>query len=163
VRFDVVDPDPWFTLSGHDERLWQEEVVEIFLSPVPGAYAEVEINPANVVCDLWIEANPHRGHSSWNYAGLQTRVHQRRDDKGRVTGWTASAFLPWSGLVASPAGKRLKLPPGPGDRWTFNVFRIERPGGKSDPDRGALLLAWSPTGQPTFHVPEAFRPLTFDR
>jgi hypothetical protein len=163
VRFDATDPDPWHTLSRRDERLWEEEVVELFLQPAgaPGAYAEVEINPANVACDLWISGPPQLSGKAWDYAGLESRVHERRDPAGRVAGWTAIAFLPWSGLAASPAGKSLTLPPRSGDRWRFNVFRIERPGGKDHPERDALFLAWSPTGKPTFHVPDAFRELTF--
>jgi arylsulfatase A-like enzyme len=31
VRFDVTDASPWHTLTQRDERLWNEEVVELFL------------------------------------------------------------------------------------------------------------------------------------
>ena len=55
------------------------------------------------------------------------------------------------------------LPPRPDDRWRFNVFRIERPGGPKEPEKDALYLAWSPTGQAGFHVPQAFRDLVFAR
>jgi hypothetical protein len=162
VRFAAADPDPWHTMTRRDARLWEEEVVEMFLQPAGsgGPYAELQINPANVVCDLWIEGRPGSG-SSWNHEGLETRVHQRRDAKGAVTGWTATAFLPWRGLAASPSGSRLTLPPREGDRWRFNVFRIERPGGPREPERDAQFLAWAPTGQATFHVPAAFREMTF--
>ena len=57
VRFDAVDTAPWFTMRTRDAHLWEEEVVEIFLD-AEGAgvnYAELEINPANVVCDLRVE------------------------------------------------------------------------------------------------------------
>jgi uncharacterized sulfatase len=53
------------------------------------------------------------------------------------------------------------LPPKPGDRWRFNVFRIERPGGPGAPEKDAQFLAWSPTGNRSFHVPLAFRDLVF--
>ena len=33
VRFDAQDPSPWFTKTARDDRLWEEEVVEIFLDP----------------------------------------------------------------------------------------------------------------------------------
>ena len=159
LRFEVSDPDPWHTLTRRDERLWEEEVVEIFLQPAgsDGAYAELEINPVNTVCDLWIAGAPSLSGRSWDHEGLETRVHSRRDP----TGWTAAAFLPWGGLKKSPAGGRLTLPPRPGEVWRFNVFRIERPGGPRDPKRDVQLLAWSPTGQPNFHVPSAFREMTF--
>jgi len=85
----------------------------------------------------------------------------RRDATGVPTGWTALAMLPWGGFAS--AAPRTTLPPRSGDRWRFNVFRIERPGGKADPERNAIYSAWSPTGQSTFHVPAAFRPLRFMR
>ena len=53
LRFDSEDDAPWFTMTQRDDRLWEEEVVEIFLDPLgDGRYVEVELNPANVLCDL---------------------------------------------------------------------------------------------------------------
>jgi len=167
VRFDATDPDPWHTLTRHDDKLWDEEVVEIFLQPAGQRdYAEVEISPANVTCDVWVspvdsgsKASPRQFDVAWNLDGLESRVTLHGGEAGRAIGWTAVAFLPWSGFVAAAKGAR--LPPGPRDRWRFNVFRIERPGGKDRPEEGALYLAWTPTGKKSFHVPEAFRDLTF--
>jgi hypothetical protein len=161
VRFDVTDADPWHTLTGHDERLWQEDVVEIFVQPegLDGEYGELEINAGNVTCDVWVRPDGRRFDRSWNLDGLESRVAIRRNPAGSVEGWTALAILPWRGFVSS--APRATLPPRPRDRWRFNVFRIERPGGRAEPERGALFLAWSPTGQPTFHVPSAFRTFVF--
>jgi hypothetical protein len=88
---------------------------------------------------------------------LLSRVELQRDAGGQVSGWTTTALLPWGGMSA--AGSRSSLHPRVGQRWRFNIFRIERPLGPADPAREALLLAWSPTGKPSFHVPEAFREL----
>src|SRR5207247_307497 len=54
VRFDARDPDPWSTMTRRDEHLWEEEVVEIFLDLDRSGkdYAEVEVSPANVICDV---------------------------------------------------------------------------------------------------------------
>jgi hypothetical protein len=41
------------------------------------------------------------------------------------------------------------------------VFRIERPHGPSEPERGVILAAWSPAPIPKFHVASAFRDLVF--
>jgi hypothetical protein len=159
VRFDVDDRSPWHTRTRHDEKLWEEEVVEIFLQP-PGstAYGEVEISPGNVTCDVWVTPAPRHFDLSWNLDGLDSRVTTRVDAAGRTSGWSAVAFLPWSGFARADGGG----PPRPNERWRFNVFRIERPGGPEHPTDGVLLLAWSPTGQATFHVPEAFRGIVFD-
>jgi hypothetical protein len=102
------------------------------------------------------------GHIDWNLAGLETRVHARRLAAGKTTGWTATAFLPWSGFRLLPSSRGLALPPKPGDAWAFNVFRIERPGGPGDPQKDAILEAWSTPSVPSFHDPKAFRPLVFE-
>jgi arylsulfatase A len=162
IRYDVSDASPWHTLTQRDERLWNEEVVELFLDvgATGRSYAELEINPVNAVVDLWVDRAENRFDKDWNIAGLESRVHPRRDAAGATTGWTAVAFIPWSALAAkAPAGTA--LPPHVADRWRFNVFRIERPGGLGEPEKDAQYLAWSPTGQRSFHVPQAFRELEF--
>jgi arylsulfatase A len=162
VRFDVSDPSPWHTLAARDERLWTEEVVELFLDVGASgrSYAEVEWNPVNAVVDLWIDRADGRFDRGWNIAGLESRVHARKDAEGRATGWSVVSVLPW-GALAAKAPPGTALPPQVGDRWRFNVYRIERPGGPSDPEKGVLNLAWAPTGQHSFHVPEAFREIEF--
>jgi len=158
VRFDVDDSAPWHTKARHDDELWEEEVVEIFLQPHgSGGYGEVEISPGNVTCDVWVTPPPRKFDISWNLDGLESRVTMQ-SDQGRTTGWSAALFMPWVGFGQGGQGPV----PHPRDRWRFNVFRIERPGGPTHAADGVLLLAWSPTGQSTFHVPEAFRGIVFD-
>jgi len=165
LRFDAVDPDPWHTMTRRDEHLWEEEVVEIFLDPGRAGrdYYELEISPANVVCDVrMIAPSPDKKMDlAFDLSGLETKVRLNKDGSGRTTGWTATALLPWSGLASLPSARGVALPPKPGDRWRFNLFRIERPGGPRAPEKDALEVAWSPTGEPSFHVPAAFRELVF--
>lgn len=165
IRFDAVDTAPWFTMRTRDAHLWEEEVVEIFLDAESAGvnYAELEINPANVVCDLRV-ARPAPAVSSdtqWDWAGLESAVVPLADPHGTREGWTAVARLPWDGLRSlSPAAAR-KSPPRAGDAWRFNVFRIKRPGGPGNPADGAIFAAWSVPDGPSFHVPAAFRPFRF--
>jgi len=163
VRFDVTDPAPWHTLTRRDERLWNEEVVELFLDvgATGRSYAEVEWNPVNAVVDLWVDRPENRFDKDWNVAGLESRVHPRKNASGRTSGWTVISFLPWSSLAAkAPSGT--ELPPKAGDRWRFNVFPIDRPFGPAEPEKDVQYLPWSPTGQKSFHVPAAFRELVFE-
>jgi hypothetical protein len=158
LRFDSEDDAPWFTMTERDDRLWEEEVVEIFLDPLgDGRYVEVELNPANVVCDLrrlgpGETASDPIGPMDRGFAvtGMRTAVAAA---DGR---WIGTLLLPWEGLGLSGA-------PGAGEEIPFNVFRIKRPGGPEAPEEGAVFAAWSPTGGPSFHVPEAFRPLRLVR
>jgi len=164
LRFDATDPSPWHTMTRRDEHLWDEEVVEIFLDPDRSGrdYYELEVNPANVVCDLRMVSPwpDKKGDIDWNLAGLETRVHARAKDGG-APGWTVTAFLPWRGLRALPSAGKVALPPKPGDAWRFNVFRIERPGGKASPEKDAVFAAWSPPSVQSFHDAGAFRDLVF--
>jgi hypothetical protein len=166
IRFDADDDRPWHTLSHRDAALWNEEVVEIFLDPSGTGrdYAELEISPANIVCDLRIaEGWPSLdGDLSWDWTGAETRVMARAStDAGPVGSWVATAWLPWDGLRSLSDRASTKLPPRPRDRWRFNVFRIKRPGGPAEPEEGAIYAAWSVPDGPSFHVPAAFREFVF--
>jgi hypothetical protein len=164
LRFDASDPSPWHTMTRRDEHLWDEEVVEIFIDPDRSGrdYYELEINPANVVCDLrMISPWPNKkGDIDWNLAGLQTRA-RACDFAAGAPGWTATALLPWPGLRALPSAKSVAVPPRPGQAWRFNAFRIERPGGKAQPEKDAVFAALSPPPVESFHDPSAFRDLVF--
>jgi Carbohydrate family 9 binding domain-like len=165
LRFDARDPQPWHTMTGRDEHLWDEEVVEIFLDPDRSGrdYYELEMNPANVVCDLrMISPSPKKqGDLGFNLEGLETRVRLNTDGAGKTVGWTATAFLPWSGFAPLPSARKVALPPKAGDAWRFNVFRIDRPGGKAAPEKNAIAVAYSPPPGESFHVPEVFQDFVF--
>ena len=160
LRFDADDDAPWHTMTRRDAPIWEEEAVEIFLdSEEDGRYIEVELSPANVVCDLR-RAAPGSAASDpipvpsgvmdrgFDVSGLETSAVRT------AAGWTGTLFLPWAGLGRSG-------PPPPGTALPFNVFRIKRPGGPDAPAEGAVFAAWAATGSPSFHVPEAFRPMRF--
>jgi hypothetical protein len=165
LRFDARDPSPWHTMTARDEHLWEEEVVEAFLDIDRSGrdYAEIEISPGNVVCDVrMVSPYPDKKYDlTWNMQGLETRVVPLKDGAGASIGWTALARLPWEGFRTLPSAAHVSLPPRPGDRWRFNVFRVERPGGKEHPEEGAVEAAWSDPHSPSFHVPAAFRDLVF--
>jgi hypothetical protein len=163
LRFDVYDERPWHTMTRRDDHIWEEEVVEIFLDPDRTGvnYYELEINPANVVCDLVVPKPWPELHSdpAWDFAGLDTRVVPYRGEGAGPDGWTATARLPWDGFRRLPS--RAALPPKTGDRWRFNVYRIKRPRGPARPHDDVIHAAWSPTESPSFHVPAAFRDFVF--
>jgi hypothetical protein len=165
IRFDATDDDPWFGHTDWDDPLWEEEVVEIFLDPSRTGtnYAEVEINPGGAVCDVRMLAGEPKKEIDldWNLEGLTHRVHLNRGPSGQILGWTAVALLPWTGFETLPPVHDVELPPRTGDRWRFNVFRIERPGGRDAPNRNVVFAAWSPPPGRSFHVPAVFRYLEF--
>lgn len=161
LRFDVDDPAPWHTMTKRDDPLWDEEVVEIFLD-LDGSgthYAEVELSPANVLCDVrMIRGSPDKQMDlAFDIKGLSSRVLPREG------GWSGLLFLPWDGLAALPSARNVSLPPNPGDEWRFNVYRIERPYGPEEPARDAVFASWSPTGSESFHVPASFQLFEYGR
>ena len=161
--FDAADDRPWHTLTSRDDRLWNEEVVEIFLDPAASGrdYAELEISPANVVCDLIVVRPWPDLHSdpAWHFATIATRVMPWRAPEAGPSGWRATAAIPWQDFANLPTP--LTLPPRRGESWQFNVFRIKRPHGPEAPEKDVVYAAWSPTGGPSFHVPSAFKEFRF--
>ncbi len=153
MRFDAVDDGPWHTMTTRDEHIWEEEVVEIFLD-LDGSgvnYAELEISPANVVCDLRVErpAPSVKSLTEWDWTGMASTVVPLRDAHGKSEGWTALARLPWDGLgTLSPQAAARGCRRKPGDAWHFNVFRIKRPGGPKAPAEGAVLRRLVGPGRP---------------
>lgn len=157
--FDAMDRDPWHTMTKRDDPLWDEEVVEIFLD-LDGSgthYAEVELSPANVTCDVrMIQGSPDKKMDlAWDLEGLSTRVFPDDD------GWRGVLFLPWRGFASLPSARNVSLPPEQGDTWRFNVYRIERPKGPNAPKEGVIFSEYSPTGDPSFHVPASFQGFVF--
>jgi hypothetical protein len=146
LLFLCVDSEPWSTLTGHDEPLYKEEVVEVFLDPVGDgeAYFELEVNVNNAVLDGCMRRvrSGYRKDFRWHCAGLQTAV--RRD----APGWIAEWAIPFASISGAS--------PQPGEQWRVNLTRIDRPTSKP-----RELSAWSPTGLPQFHVPQKFGVLEF--
>jgi Carbohydrate family 9 binding domain-like len=137
VAFSCVDPQPWGRMKNRDDRLWEEEVVEVFLDPDGDGenYAELEVSPHNVVVDLLI-ARPKGDVNEalrWTIAGLQTAVS--RD----AHGWVTEIAIPWKSLDA--AG--VTAAPNPGDEWRVGLYRIKRPGGSVKADQIAALVTES--------------------
>jgi hypothetical protein len=172
-------------MKNRDDRIWNEEVVEVFLDPDADGrnYAELEISPNNVVVDLLIAA-PRTGAVeealAWDIAGLKTAVGRH------AAGWVVEIAIPWASLGRSGATQA----PRAGDRWRVGLYRIERPGGVSRSEKIAALraslskasaeakagierqieqleadlqyLAWSPTRvERGFHDPERFGVVEF--
>jgi aryl-alcohol dehydrogenase-like predicted oxidoreductase len=148
-----------------DEHIWDEEVVEVFLDADGSGrnYAELEINPINVVCDLRVETPwpSLKSLTEWDWEGMTTAVVPLKDTHGTVEGWTALGRLPWTGLRSLYPAPTVALPPQSGQSWRFNVFRIKRPGGPAKPQEGVVLAAWSKPSGPSFHDPAAFQTMRF--
>jgi hypothetical protein len=153
VSFRCRDRDIWGTHRGRDEPLWEEEAVEVFLSPGPddpARYFEFEFNPFGAIFDAMVE-NPRgdrtgmRVDASWNCEGIERRARI----EPALPGWCVDVTIPWRGVCDSE----------PPTVWRANFFRIERSRG-----RPAEFSAWScpRTDPPDFHRPRRFGRLRLD-
>jgi hypothetical protein len=133
------------TLLGHDEPLWKEDVVELFLAPERASrYFEIEVNPRGTTFDAVIES-PDLDRATmttdlaWTCEGLAAYVRATPSSLDVVV------RVPFASLGAKPAGE-----------WRANFYRIDR--GEADE-----YSAWQPTMKvpPDFHVPRAFGGLRF--
>jgi hypothetical protein len=166
VVFHCDDRDIWGTHERRDDPLYDEEVVEVFLSPSGDVrhYFELELSPRNVVFDATVHSPElHRRtmvvETAWDCEGLETVVETpgpvnavAPDGRPESPGWWVAEFhIPFAGLGVEP--------PRPGDIWRGNFYRIDRPAPPAHPE----FSAWSPTGETpaNFHVPARFGRLVF--
>ncbi len=154
VTFRCRDRDIWGTHRGRDERLWEQEAVEIFLAPGrddPERYFEFQFNPFGAIFDAMVE-NPRGDRigmhvdAGWNCEGLEARARL----EPTLPGWRVDVTIPWRGLFLLEAPEACRA----------NFFRIERPRGETHE-----FSAWScpRTDPPDFHRPRRFGRLHLDR
>lgn len=152
--FHCADENIWSTLKQRDARLWEEEVVEVFLQADPSqpSYIELEVNPLGTMLDIYLlDVRKPLRYESWNSEKLKWAVSVAGtvDGKGGDSEWACEMALPLEDVVTAP-----RLPPRPGDRWRLNLYRVEsRP--------VPALLAWSPTRKEDFHLPGMFGWIVF--
>lgn len=149
--FDCEDDYTCATMTGYNDRLYEEDVVEIFIDDDRDlkTYAEVEVNPLNAVLHYYIH-NDLNGRIV-QYARVEKTVRSAVIRDGANRGFTVELAIPFSEFVTAR-----NSPPAKGDRWLFNLYRIDRP------ETGDVeYSAWSPTGLARFHMPESFGELVF--
>jgi alpha-galactosidase len=133
-------------------KLWERDVVEIFLNPHPehmNHYYEFEVAPNNLWIDLEIDLD-HRlpnGGADWN-SGFEHATHI--DAKNHV--WTCEVRIP---VAAVNQGQPLEA----NAEWRINFYRDDGPGG--DAERRALSWSLIQGGTRSFHTPASFGQIRF--
>jgi hypothetical protein len=160
VRFDCEDRDAWGTFTRRDDPLYQEEVVEVFLSPGaadPARYFEFEVSPLGTLFDATVW-NPDSKRATmevdpgWDCPDIGWKAGAGSSSEN----WWATLEIPWAALLPDFPGRPLP------ETWRANFYRIERPRHPA----GSLpeFSAWSPTltSPAEFHQPARFGRLSLE-
>ncbi|MCP3141230.1 carbohydrate-binding family 9-like protein [Pyxidicoccus xibeiensis] len=155
VAFDTEDPDVWGTLKNRDDPIYEQEVVEVFLDANADGrtYNELQVSPHGVIFDAYFPARRQGMDKSWD-SGMKTALKVRGtldDATDRDTGWTVELQIPFARLAEVP-----HVPPQKGDRWRFNLYRLEHPN-----RRNVEGQAFSPLFVGDFHALPRFAWLVF--
>ena len=127
-------PDTWHETA----KLWEWDVAEAFIGSDPEhpeRYREFEMSPQGEWIDLAIDlAQPTSDNgASWN-SGFAVKAHI---DAARKI-WYGEMKIPLTAFAGKPS--------------RLGLFRMQ----------GKREILWTPTGSPSFHVPESFGALRLD-
>ena len=154
-----TDADIHATFTNRDSHFWEEECVELFITPNElTKYFEIEWNPLNGVFDAIISNTMDTNGVSRRFVGDWDFTAQGMTNavkvKGKFNG-TAAQDEYWQVEVRIPFSDFSQPTPKPGDVWRANFYRFNR--GKNVPPPGNEQLAWSPAILSGFHQPTRSR------
>lgn len=142
----------------HDDPIYNQDVVELFLDPDGDGknYFELEWNCLGTSLDFFFTAPLQGENDAWAPQGMEyaVKVHGTANKPSDVdTGMVVEISLPWAAFKQWSKGP---MPPGAGDSLALNFYRINYP-----TPGNQELISWSPTGAADFHRPDKFGTLIF--
>ncbi|MBN1126609.1 MAG: carbohydrate-binding family 9-like protein [Sedimentisphaerales bacterium] len=153
------DDDVWSYTDQHDGKLWNGDVVELFIKPFVDkpVYYELEFSPNETVFDARFMDGRTGGLNASNLAWESEAIvacnvvgtPDRHEDQDIC--WVLEAAIPlkaFSGDGCVPAN---------GTQWTFAVCRYDYSRTRPNP----LLMMSSPGARNGFHSHEVYKPLRF--
>ncbi len=151
VAFEVADTRLLASHTTHDDHLWEQDCVELFVTEGDGpGYVEMQVSPRAVTFDTRYASRrmPRPfGHVDYE-SGIEAAVVARGtvDDGEDDQGYVVEARMPFAALGAAA--------PGEGATLRANVYVMNKL------ERGMTAAAWSPPLVGDFHVPARFGRLT---
>ena len=136
-----LKPNP--TQTAETNKLWDWDVAEVFISgdlENIRQYKEFQVSPQGEWVDLFIDRDKPWPEGGWKWNAPGFKVAARIDPAKKI----------WYGEMRIPISSVDTRPPKPGSEMRVNFYRLQGP----PPARKGI--AWQPTGQPSYHVPEAF-------
>jgi hypothetical protein len=171
VSFQCADIDIWSSLAKRDDKLWTQEAVELMIDADKNGktYIELQVAPNGTVFDTYLPeyrkyedtVDPKAKQFSWNSkANVKVAVDgtlNKHEDKDKW--WTVELSLPLVDVKGlDPKAEVSRLPPGIGDSWRINMFRMDMPQG---PGKAQQASGWSPPLVGDFHALDRFGDLVF--
>lgn len=158
VAYDCADADITARHTRRDDPTWEDDAVELFISPAAGSnsYVGLEMNARGVLYD-YLNKFPHSLDKTFDLDGvlLAARRDGTLNQPDQDRGWTLEVAIPLAALQALDAA----VPAAPGVVWSANLNRWDG----SEPHR--RLSMWSASGRPdpNPHAPQRFGRLRFVR
>ncbi|WP_435788699.1 carbohydrate-binding family 9-like protein [Clostridium sp.] len=142
------------TMTEYNDKLYEEDVVEVFIDDNKDlkTYLEIEVNPLNAV--LHYAINNNLKGRKFAFAKVDKTVETATIYYEDIQEWHTEIAIPMEEFTTAANN-----PPLPGDCWGINFYRIDRKENKEDEEDE--YSAWSATGKIDFHMPEKFGELTF--
>lgn len=155
LLFSAADDFIRATHRNHDDPLYEDDVVELFVAPERlTRYYEFEVSPNGTVFDATVDSPDGSRETmhvdrAWDCQGLMVAVRKIVEPGGAMTLDT---------LLRIPFESLERSTPAEGELWRANFFRVDRHAGEGDE-----FSAWQPTRKepPDFHVPALFGTLRF--
>jgi len=148
----ITDSDVVTGYKNHDDPLWKQDCVELFIDADGNrrGYVELQVNPNNATFDSWFattRAQP--GDVSWD-SGMQTAVKLRGTTVPGDTdqGGDAEIAIPWQAVRGRDEAMAVRLPPEVGDRWRLNLVRVDVKTG----DKNQQASSWNRITSADFHA-----------
>jgi len=144
----ITDSDVRADYKNHDDPLWKQDCVELFIDADGNrrGYVELQVNPNNATFDSWFattRAQP--GDPSWS-SGMLTAVKLR--GTAPMQGWDVEIAIPWQAVRGRDDAMAVHLPPQVGDRWRLNVVRVDVKSGDKNPNASS----WNRITSADFHA-----------
>lgn len=150
--FQCVEDYVFATKTEYNDKLYEEDVVELFLDDDKDqkTYIEIEVNPLNAVLHYGIHNN--LAGKITQYARVDNQVESAVIYNENKNSLAVEFAIPLTEFVTAS-----HIPPEKGDSWFFNAYRINHRRNKT-----VEYYAGSKTGEINFHKPKCFGTLIFE-
>lgn len=149
----VIDSDVYSQYTKHDEPLWKQDCVEMFIDANGDrrGYVELQVNPNNATFDSFFRGTrAEPGDETWDSQMITAvKVRGTADKAGDSDqGWDVEIAIPLAAVKGRDMGMNVSLPPKVGDRWKLNVVRVDTRSGGGNPS----ATSWNRITYSDFHA-----------